>query len=141
MNPILVGRVWRSIPIALLAVTGWLCLAPDGIAAASLFVQSIHDFPASGSEPSHSTSGLVLVADGNFYGSAGGGATSSGTIYRMTPAGLVTSLFSFRYTNSAYPDGYSPGGLGIGKDGAIHGTTTAGGANWNPTYRVELLSL
>ena len=94
----------------------------------SLIVQPIHDFPASGSEPSHSTSGLVLVADGNFYGSAGGGATSSGTIYRMTPAGLVTSLFSFRYTNSAYPDGYSPGGLGIGKDGAIHGTTTAGGA-------------
>jgi len=83
MNPIFVKRACSSIPVTLLVMTGWLYLAPDGIAAASLVVRPIQDFPASGPKASHPSSGLVLAPDGNFYGSAGGGATSSGTIYRI----------------------------------------------------------
>jgi uncharacterized repeat protein (TIGR03803 family) len=133
MNAVQAGRVWAWIPIALLAALSLLCLVPDRVSAATLVVQAIHNFPASGPEPSHPSSGLVQAADGSFYGAAGGGATSSGTIYRMSAGGLVTNLFSFRYTNSTYPDGSSPGGLLIGNDGALYGTTAAGGASWNPT--------
>jgi uncharacterized repeat protein (TIGR03803 family) len=108
-------------------------LASNRVWAGNLAVEAIHHFPASGPEPSYPGSGLVQAADGNFYGSAGGGTSSSGTIYRLNAAGLVTELFSFSYTNSAYPDGYGPGGLVIGNDGVLYGTTGAGGASWNPT--------
>jgi uncharacterized repeat protein (TIGR03803 family) len=46
-----------------------------------------------GSEP---FGGLVLGTDGNFYGTTEyGGANDVGTIFRMTPAGVVTTLVVF----------------------------------------------
>lgn len=132
-NPVRDGRAWGPIRIALLPALGLMCLGLNRVSADKLAVQAIHHFPASGPQPSHPNGGLVQAADGNFYGSAGGGASSSGTIYRITPAGLVTNIFSFMYTNSTYPDGYSPGSLVVGNDGALYGTTAAGGASFNPS--------
>jgi uncharacterized repeat protein (TIGR03803 family) len=109
----------------------WLAL--DHVSAAPMVAQAIHHFPASGPQPSHANGGVVQGADGNFYGAAGGGVNSSGSIYRITPTGLVSNLFSFIYTNSAYPDGFSPGALVVGNDGALYGTTEVGGASWNAT--------
>jgi uncharacterized repeat protein (TIGR03803 family) len=133
MNPSQTRARLPRISIALVSVIGLVFAAADRVCAGNLVVQAIHHFPASGPEPSHPNGGLVLAADGNFYGSAGGGATSSGTIYRMTPAGSVTNLFSFKYTNSAYPDGFGPGGLVVGNDGILYGTTGGGGAYWDPS--------
>jgi uncharacterized repeat protein (TIGR03803 family) len=54
--------------------------------------------------------------DGNFYGS-----TSTGTAYKITPAGIFTSL-------GAIPgNSYAP--LFLGADGNFYGTTTNGGKN------------
>ena len=39
--------------------------------------------------------GLVLGTDGNFYGTAGGGTKGDGTIYKITPAGVHTTLYNF----------------------------------------------
>ena len=42
--------------------------------------------------------------DGNFYGTTyGGGANGYGTIFRMTPAGALTTMHSFGMTNGATP--------------------------------------
>ena len=39
---------------------------------------------------------LVEGSDGNFYGTTqGGGAFSSGTVFRVTPAGVLTVVHSF----------------------------------------------
>ena len=68
---------------------------------------------------------LVQGADGNFYGTAQNGGTNGGwgTIFKITPAGLLTSLFSFANTNDALP----VPGLTQDADGTFYGTTYAGG--------------
>jgi uncharacterized repeat protein (TIGR03803 family) len=72
---------------------------------------------------------LVQATDGNLYGTTnGGGANGSGTVFKITPSGTLTTLYSFcSQTNCA--DGYYPsGGLVQGADGELYGTTYYGGA-------------
>lgn len=71
---------------------------------------------------------LLLAGDGNFYGTAQQGGTSgNGTVFRLTPAGTVTLLYSFLVNQT---DGRLPfAGLVQGIDGALYGTTSAGGAS------------
>jgi uncharacterized repeat protein (TIGR03803 family) len=70
--------------------------------------------------------GLVLGTDGNFYGMTFvGGTLNAGTVYRITPAGKLTTLHSFQFS-----DGYNPyDALVQGSDGNFYGTTTYGGAH------------
>ena len=80
-------------------------------------------------------SGLVLGTDGNFYGTTPyGGADcpadpdGCGTIFKITPGGTLTTLYSFCAV-SGCPDGFQPfGGLVEGTDKNFYGTTTLGGA-------------
>jgi uncharacterized repeat protein (TIGR03803 family) len=39
--------------------------------------------------------GLILGTDGNFYGTSQGGTKNAGAIYKLTPAGVFTSLYNF----------------------------------------------
>ena len=40
--------------------------------------------------------GLVQGSDGNFYGTTiAGGANSEGTVFKITPSGTLTTLYSF----------------------------------------------
>ena len=59
--------------------------------------------------------------DGNFYGTTNsGGAYGSGTIFQVTPAGALTTLYSF----TGGSDGAGPiGSLVRGDDGNFYGTT------------------
>ena len=72
---------------------------------------------------------LIQGSDGNFYGTTtGGGAKGGGTVFRITPSGTLTILYSFcSQTNCT--DGGDPNGLILGSDGNFYGTTTGGGAN------------
>jgi uncharacterized repeat protein (TIGR03803 family) len=68
---------------------------------------------------------LVEGADGNFYGPrTRGGDFDRGIIYRVTPAGALTTLFSFNDTNGSWP---RPA-LIQARDGNFYGTTAVGGA-------------
>lgn len=71
--------------------------------------------------------GLVIGADGNFYGTTVlGGEFGHGTVFRLTPAGMLTTLVSFR----GRPDGGRPSGpLTLGSDGNFYGATSEGGEN------------
>jgi len=72
--------------------------------------------------------GLVLAPDGNFYRiTAVGGANGSGTVFKITPNGMLTTLYNFcSKTNCA--DGLNPIGLVRGTEGNFYGTTLGGGA-------------
>ena len=73
---------------------------------------------------------LTQASDGNFYGTtAAGGAGGFGTVFKMTPAGVLTTLIQFTGTTGTYPGATPIGALAQGADGALYGTTSAGGAN------------
>ena len=105
--------------LAALTSTAWL-VAP----ARAAVVTGLFSFtgPPDGLSPA---SGPVRGNDGNFYGTISqGGARNNGTIYRITPAGTLTTLYSF--TGGA--DGAAPmAGLTLGKDGNFYGTTPNSG--------------
>jgi uncharacterized repeat protein (TIGR03803 family) len=70
---------------------------------------------------------LVQGLDGNIYGTtSGGGAHSNGTIFKITPAGTLTTLYSFCIQTNC-PDGRSPYALVLATNGNFYGTTTYGG--------------
>jgi uncharacterized repeat protein (TIGR03803 family) len=79
--------------------------------------------------------GLVQGSDGNFYGTTPSyGVYGNGTVFRLTPDGLLTTLHAFTALdqNNFYEnaDGANPmGELIEGKDGNFYGTTTHGGTN------------
>jgi uncharacterized repeat protein (TIGR03803 family) len=68
--------------------------------------------------------------DGNLYStSPKGGATNNGSVFKITPAGVLTVLYSFDVTHGSLPYG----GLTLGLDGNLYGTTYQGGSGGNGT--------
>jgi uncharacterized repeat protein (TIGR03803 family) len=80
------------------------------------------------------TGGLILGSDGNFYGTASsGGANNGGSVFEFTPAGALTTLYSFCSLSNC-TDGDSPyGGLIEASNGTFYGTTWTGGSNQDGT--------
>jgi uncharacterized repeat protein (TIGR03803 family) len=73
---------------------------------------------------------LVQATDGNFYGTTYlGGAYGNGTVFKITTAGMLTTLYSF-CAESNCPDGDEPfGGLIQDTNGKLYGTTWYGGTD------------
>jgi uncharacterized repeat protein (TIGR03803 family) len=85
-----------------------------------------------GANGSYPYAGVVQGTDGNFYGTTYLGGLNngnSGTVFKMTSSGVVTTLYSFC---SQTPCGDHPyAGLLQGADGNFYGTTHSGGTNGN----------
>lgn len=79
--------------------------------------------------------GLIQAADGNFYGTTSdtptGASSTRGTIFRISSQEFQT-LFTFYGTNGAAPSG----SLLQAQDGALYGTTTAGGLGYGTIFRI-----
>ena len=74
--------------------------------------------------------GLVQAANTDFYGTTGyGGVNNSGTVFKITPGGTLTTLYNF-CSLSGCADGSLPeAALVQATNGDLYGTTTYGGAN------------
>ena len=82
---------------------------------------------ADGENPS---AGLALATDGNFYGTTyAGGAYTAGTVFKITPKGILSTLYSF-CSQPRCTDGANPpvAVLVQATDGNFYGTTCCGGA-------------
>jgi len=90
-----------------------------------------------GADGAYPRAGVVMDAAGNLYGTTFGGGlvlndcvqsdgiVGCGTVYKLSRQGQFSLLYSFQGGS----DGYAPWGRVIlGPDGALYGTTTAGGA-------------
>ncbi|MEO5913459.1 MAG: choice-of-anchor tandem repeat GloVer-containing protein [Luteolibacter sp.] len=74
--------------------------------------------------PKYAQPGLALGPDGNFYSVTNeDGSGKSGTVYRMTPGGVISVIVNFNGANGSYPD--AP--LAVGIDGNLYGATSADG--------------
>src|ERR1035441_10397338 len=78
--------------------------------------------------------GLVQATNGDFYGTTdGGGSNNGGTVFKITPSGTLTTLYTF-CSQSGCTDGASPNaGLVQDTNGDFYGTTANGGANGGGT--------
>ena len=121
----------------------WLLLLAAGPGRANtLAIGVLHTFCnqtvncADGASPS---GGLIQLADGNFYGATAYGGQighrlvapdGAGTIYEITPSGVLTTLYTFCSTSPTCTDGLAPSGtLTLGNDGFLYGVTNQGGLN------------
>lgn len=120
--------------------TGTNCIGGCGtvfeITPGGMFT-SLHSFTNyDGSDP---RAGLVQASDGNLYGTTAGGGMFGpgglGTVFRITPGGVVTTIHSFGLGN----DGISPeSDLIEADDGYLYGTTASGGATGSGTvFRIS----
>jgi uncharacterized repeat protein (TIGR03803 family) len=104
---------------------------------------TLHSFD--GTDGGNPFAGLVQATNGNFYGATyAGGASAActdgcGTIFTITPAGTLTTLYSF-CSESDCTDGQQPyGRLVQGTDGNLYGTASAGGAGGGGTvFKITL---
>jgi uncharacterized repeat protein (TIGR03803 family) len=75
------------------------------------------------------TAGLVQAPNGDFYGTTSfGGSKGGGTVFKITPAGTLTTLYTF-CTVVGCTDGAQPNaGLVQANNGDFYGTTAGGGS-------------
>jgi len=110
---------WKVFCFALL-----LCAAATA-ARAQTFTTLLDFDGTNGANPGSMS--LVQGRDGNLYGTtSGGGAYGAGTVFRITPQGNLTTLYSF-CAQAGCPDGSNPqAGLTLATDGNFYGTTLNG---------------
>ncbi len=77
---------------------------------------------------------MVQGANGNLYGTTEyGGPHGGGTVFELTAAGKLTTLYTFCKTpdtSGNCPDGRFPvAGLSLGTNGILYGTTSLGGSH------------
>lgn len=99
----------------------WLCASATQVAAQSF--TTLLNF--NGTDGANSTAGLIQASDGNLYGiTSEGGAQGVGTVFRITPNGTLTTIYSF-CAQSGCSDGAQPKGALIqASDGNLYGTTS-----------------
>ncbi|HTS18738.1 MAG TPA: choice-of-anchor tandem repeat GloVer-containing protein [Verrucomicrobiae bacterium] len=110
----------------LLLLAGWV------VNTNAQTVTNLYIFAGQPNDGSNPHDGLVRGSDGDFYGTTSYGGTNMdgnygcGTVFRISPSGTYTSLYSF----TGSPDGAHPGGGVVqGSDGNFYGTTYSGGTS------------
>lgn len=84
--------------------------------------------------------GMIQATDGNLYGTTEyGGPENDGTIFKVTPAGTLSTLYSFCSLSSCLDGDQSFGSLVQATDGNLYGTTVNGGtADSGTVFKISL---
>ena len=86
----------------------------------------LHSFAGGSSDGADPTARVILDATGNLFGTTfAGGSSDKGTVFKLDTTNVETVLYNF--TGDA--DGGNPfGGVTLGQDGTLYGTTENGGS-------------
>jgi uncharacterized repeat protein (TIGR03803 family) len=117
---------------SILAVTLLTLGLAATIAPAQTFTTLVNFDGTNGTTPYYGP--LVQATNGDLYGTTSlGGANNYGTIFKITPTGVLTTMHNFNLTDGAEP----LFGLVQATNGDLYGTTGNGGANnWGAIYRI-----
>lgn len=98
-----------------------------GVVCAAATETVLYSFQSGIADGAYPQAALLQYSDGNFYGTTGtGGTANNGIMFRITPAGIESALYSF----GTGTDGDVPeAALVLGSDGNFYGTTGYGGSN------------
>jgi uncharacterized repeat protein (TIGR03803 family) len=126
-----VGRLGKLNGCKRACAVSILCVVTTITLSARTFT-TLHSF--NGTDGANSYTGLVQGADGNFYGTTiDGGANAGGNIFKITPSGKLTPLYSFCSQSNCTDGQYPVTVLVPGADGNFYGTTQSGGTSGNGT--------
>jgi uncharacterized repeat protein (TIGR03803 family) len=90
----------------------------------------VYNFGTAAADGKQPVGGLLEGSDGNFYGvTVNGGANNTGTVFRVSPAGVVDFLYAFGPAAPGNAGSTPQAGLIQAKDGNFYGTTSRGGTN------------
>ena len=112
---------------------GCVFCAASGISSPAQSVTAVVSF--NNTEGAYPT-GLIQGTDGNFYGTTSiGGANTAcdaglagcGTVFKLTPSGTLTTLYSFCALPNCTDGWFPQAALVQGTDGNFYGTTASGG--------------
>jgi uncharacterized repeat protein (TIGR03803 family) len=114
---------WGRVCIVILS-----CAATVAVSPAQTFTTLLSFDGTNGANPEFVS--LVQGVDGDLYGTtSNGGANTFGTVFKATPAGLLTTLHNFDGADGAEAEA----GLVLAIDGNFYGTTERGGKHHNGT--------
>src|SRR5713226_7490756 len=105
-------------------------------AGAITVLHAFKGYPTDGNRP---IGILAQGPDGNFYGTTyhGGTTNGNGTVFKITPTGVLTLLHSFNYGNGNFDAQLPEAGLTLGSDGNFYGEGAAGGTkNYGAIFKI-----
>jgi uncharacterized repeat protein (TIGR03803 family) len=120
-------NAWKMVSAILVLFAATAIAAP-----AQTFTTLVSFDGTNGTHPDSMT--LMQGVDGNLYGTTSAGGTREshmgGTVFKITPVGTLTTLFSFACGSRQCIHGGAPtDGLILGIDGLLYGTTSTGGSS------------
>jgi uncharacterized repeat protein (TIGR03803 family) len=95
----------------------------------------LHSFAGGSNDGAYPLGGVIIDASGNLYGTTqNGGASGKGVVFRLSPKGRETVLYSF----TGGSDGGSPNaGLTRDANGNLYGTAVSGGVGAGVVFKVS----
>ena len=122
MTKLRTHMLFKPAPARLCIVVLFCFSAVIASPAQSIFFTTLANFD--GTDGWEAIAALVQASDGNFYGTTeAGGAYGYGSVFKMTPAGMLTTLYSF-CSQPNCTDGAGPSApLVQATDGNFYGTT------------------
>ena len=106
------------------------------VSSAGAQVTLLYNFGTHSGDPAHPNfpGFIVQGRDGNLYTTSNdGGTDNAGTVFKVTPAGQVSVLYSFDGGTGAFPSS----GLTLGTDGNFYGTTFENGpSNYGTVFKI-----
>jgi uncharacterized repeat protein (TIGR03803 family) len=126
-----VPRPWSFLPLLLFIAVALLPVATAHAQALSV----LYNFGTKSGDPLQpSFSGIVAQGrDGNLYSTSPSGGTGNGSVFKITPGGVLTVLYNF---TGVADGGFPNGGLTLGADGNFYGTTSTGAGCCGTIFKI-----